>query len=116
MNNFLLSIFVLLVCSACSTMEFNTSGRMPFKVGAYIHSEKQVSVEATKDFFYWGMTPEHAEFNFQDETEGLGIYDPSNVLIEQRYTFSDVFYTFITLGLYCPVTYKITLLTNREVK
>lgn len=115
MKNLTLSI-LLLACSACSTMEFNTSGREAFKVAAQKHSEKQVSVEATKDFYFWGKTPAYAEFDLQDEMQGQGIYNPSYVAIEQRYTFKDIFFTFITLGLYCPVTYKVTLLSNGEVK
>lgn len=79
-------------------------------------SEKQVSVEATKDFYFWGMAPEYGEFDLQDEMQGEGLYNPSYVAIEQRYTFKDIFFTLITLGLYCPVTYKVTLLTNGEVK
>lgn len=107
---------MVLVLSACSTMEFNTSGHETFLVSARAKSEKQVTVEKTKDFYFWGMSPANAEFNLQDETEGQGLFNPSYVAIEQRYSFSDILYTFITLGLYCPVTYKITLLTNGELK
>ena len=107
---------LLLACTACSTMEFNTSGRETFKVGALSGSEKLVTVESTKDFYFWGLTPEYAEFNFQDETRGKGVSNPSYVSVEQRYTFKDIFFTFITLGLYCPVTYNLTLLSNGEKK
>ncbi len=115
MKNLTLSI-LLLACTACSTTEFNTSGREAFKVAAQKKSEKQVSVETTKDFYFWGMSPEYSEFDLQDETQNEGVYNPSYVSVEQRYTFKDIFFTFITLGLYCPVTYKVTLLSNGEVK
>lgn len=115
MKNLMLSI-LLLACTACSTVEFNTSGREVFKVSALKGSEKQVSVDVTKDFYFWGKAPEYAEFDLQDEMEGKGIYNPSYVSIEQRYTFTDIFFTFITLGLYCPVTYQVTLLSNGELK
>jgi hypothetical protein len=115
MKNLTLSI-LLLACTACSTMEFNTSARGPFMVAALKDSKKRVSVESTKDFYFWGLSPEYGEFDLQDEMQGQGIYNPSYVAVEQRYTFKDVFFTFITLGLYCPVTYKVTLLTNGEVK
>ncbi|MBC7429298.1 MAG: hypothetical protein H7336_11840 [Bacteriovorax sp.] len=116
MKNFVFSIFLVLTLSSCSTMEFNTNGREPFTVAAQSKSEKQVTVEATKDFYFWGMSPTKPEFNLQDETRRLGVYNPSYVTIEQSYSFSDVLYTIITLGLYCPVTYKLTLLTNGELK
>lgn len=107
---------MVLVLSACSRMEFNTSGRGPFFVAARSGSERLVTVETTKDFYFWGMSPVIAEFNLQDETQRQGVYNPSYVAIEQRYKFSDILYTFITLGLYCPVTYRVTLLSNGELK
>jgi hypothetical protein len=110
------SIFMMLVCSACSTMEFTTSGNEVFTVSSGPKSERQVTAEVTKDFYFWGMTPANPEFNLQDETKGLGANNPSYVTIEQSYTFSDILYTFVTLGLYCPVTYRVTLLTSRELK
>ena len=107
---------LLLACSACSTMEFNSTGRETFKVSSTGRYETKVSVVETKEFFFWGMIPEYAEFNLQDEMAGLGFYNPTDVTIEQRYTFKDIFLTFITLGLYCPVTYQVTLLSERDVK
>ena len=112
----MISIFLMLALLGCSTMEFNTSGKEPFLVGAASKSEKIITLESTKDFFFWGLSPDYAEFNFQDETLDLGVYNPSYVSIEQSYTFTDVFFTFITLGLYCPVTYKVALLSNGELK
>ena len=110
------SIFMLLALSACSTIELNTSGRQNFYVGIKPGSEKELSVETTKEFYFWGLAPDFAELNFQDETDGLGARDPSYISIEQKFTFSDLAFTFLTLGLYCPVTYKITLLSNGELK
>lgn len=116
MKNFVFSIILMLLFCACSTMEFNTSGQEPFTVAARSMSERLVTVETTKDFYFWGMSPLNPEFNLQDETDGAGVYNPSYVAIEQRYKFSDILYTLITLGLYCPVTYKVTLLSNGELK
>lgn len=79
-------------------------------------SKKQIQVETTKDFYFWGMSPVYAEFDLEEEMAGQGIDNPSYVAIEQRYNFKDIFYTFITLGLYCPVTYQVTLLSNGELK
>lgn len=116
MKNFVFSIFFVAGLCGCSTMEFNTSGREPFYVSARPGSEKQVSAEVTKNFYFWGLSPDYSEFNLQDEVQGLGVYNPSYVAVEQRYTLSDVFFTVVTLGLYCPSTYKVTLLTNGELK
>lgn len=112
----MLSILFAVACSACSTVEFNTSGRETFTVAARSSSEKQIEIEATKDFYFWGLSPEVEAFDLQDETLGLGVNNPAYVTIEQSYTARDLFFTFVTFGLYCPVTYKVTLLTNGELK
>jgi hypothetical protein len=96
-------------------MEFSTNGREPFMVGTRPKSERLVTVEKTKDFYFWGISPEKPEFNLQDETSDAGISGPSGISIEQSYTFTDVLYTVITFGLYCPVTYTITLLDKGEL-
>lgn len=116
MKNLMLSILFAMATSSCSTVEFNTSGRETFTVAARASSEKQVEVETTKDFYFWGLAPSKEKFNLQDETNGLGIYNPGYVTVEQKYTAKDIFFTLVTFGLYCPVTYKVTLLTNRELK
>jgi uncharacterized protein YceK len=116
MKNFVFSIFMLLALSACSTIELNTSGNQVFRVGVIPKSEAERSVETTKDFYFWGLSPEHADLDFQDETKKLGLTNPSFVSIEQKFTFSDMAFTFLTLGLYCPVTYKLTILSNGYIK
>lgn len=116
MKNFVFSIFMLLALSACSTIELNTSGKENFFVGVKTGSDKMMSIDVTKEFYFWGLAPDFAELNFQDETEGLGVLAPSYVSVEQKFTFKDLAFTFLTLGLYCPVTYKITLLSNGELK
>lgn len=116
MKFYVFSILLALTLQSCSTMEFNTSGNETFLVAARSKSEKLVTIEKTKDFYFWGQSPERSDFNLQEETIGLGVFNPSYVSIEQRYKFSDIFFTFVTLGLYCPVTYKITLLSNGELK
>ncbi len=115
MKNFLMSI-LMLACCACSTMEFNSTGREAFKVSSNGIFETKVTVEETKEFFFWGMVPEYAEFDLQDEMKGQGYDNPTDVTIEQRYTLKDIVLTFITLGLYCPVTYQVALLSQGDVR
>lgn len=116
MKNFVISIFTVLTLMSCSTMEFNTSGNETFFVSARARSEKLITFEKTKDFYFWGMSPVRSDFNLEEEANGMGVFFPSYVTVEQRYKFSDILYTLITLGLYCPVTYTVTLLSNGEQK
>jgi hypothetical protein len=107
-----------LLISSCSTMEFNTSGREPFSVGARSGSERIVEVVVTKDFYFWGLSPgkEKAYLDMQVEIEGKGVSNPSFASIEQTFSFENIFYTIVTLGLYSPVDYKVSLLSEGETK
>lgn len=107
---------LLFYVSACSTVEVTTSGNEVFYVSAYPKSDEVIELELKKDFYFWGLYPKVAELNLQDETKNLGLYNPSFVSVEQFYTKVDILYGIVTLGLYMPSSYKITLLTNRELK
>lgn len=106
----------MLMVSSCSSLEFNTNGRDPFYVSAQSGSERIVTVSKTKDFYLWGLLPETQDFNLQDETKNEGLYNPSYIILEQYFSFKSAFFTVITLGMYIPVDYKVTLLSNGDKK
>lgn len=112
----ILLLHILFMLLSCSTIEFNSDGKELFYVGTLSKSERIVELTRTKDFYFWGLTPEKNDFNLEDETNGLGVDRPSFVGIEQDFSFSNIAFTLITLGLYCPVDYKITLLSHEEKK
>lgn len=118
MTNFFFSMLCWLLISSCSTMEFNTNGREPFSISARSGSERIVEVIVTKDFYFWGISPskEKAYLDMQAEIDGKGVSNPSYASIEQTFSFKNIFYTALTLGLYCPVDYKVTLLAEGEAK
>lgn len=116
MKKRLLFFLLLALCSSCSTVEFNTSGNEVFYVSTFSKSEKEITVEVEKDFYFWGLSPEKLDFDLQDEFESKGVYNPSFVKVTQKTTFSNLFYTIITLGLYAPVTYEVRILSNGNLK
>ncbi len=115
MKKFLPLILTALI-SSCSSLEFSTNGREPFYVSAHPKSDKVVVIERTKDFYLWGLMPEKHVFDLQDEGKDDGLYNPSYVSVEQRFGFKSLFFSLITLGLYTPVDYKVTLLTDGDLK
>lgn len=102
--------------SSCSSLEFNTNGTEPFYVSAHPGSDRIVELTKTKDFYLWGMLPATQDFNLQDETKGEGLYNPSYVILEQRFSWKNIFYAVFTLGMYTPTDYKVTLLSNGDGK
>lgn len=116
MKLFFVLLAFCLMCTSCSTIEFNTSGREVFQISARSGSERIIEVETTKDFYFWGMVPASQELDLWDETHKEGISNPSYVSIEQRYRIRDILFTFATLGIYCPSTYRVQLLSLGENK
>lgn len=112
---FCLFSFILMVSTSCSQLNFIASGRTPFKIAANSQSEQSVEIAGTRDFYFWGLTPAEANVDFEDEANRLGLNLPSYVGVEQYTGATSFFYCLLTLGLYCPVDYKIVVLTAKEV-
>jgi hypothetical protein len=110
---FCLFITALLI-SSCSSLDFVASGRTPFKISAGKNSERQVEVESSADFYFWGNSPGNLTIDLEDQGNELGLDLPSSVVISQTTSWKSFFYSVLTLGLYCPVDYKISLLTDKE--
>ncbi len=105
---------ILLFTTSCSSLNFIASGKTPFKIIALSKSDRKVSIEGTEDFYFWGMLPKNVDIDLEDESNRLGLYLPSHVSVEQSIGWKSFFYSVVTLGLYCPVDYKIDVLTSKE--
>jgi hypothetical protein len=113
----MISLFVLVsTLSACSNLSFVASGKTPFKISVGKKSEKLVEKEATADFYFWGKSPKIFVIDLEDFGHEFGLEEPSNVTISQTLSFKSFLYTIVTLGLYCPVDYKISALSNKAVE
>lgn len=113
---FCLFSFILLFTTSCSSLNFITSGRTPFKIVATGNADQKIAMEGTGDFYFWGKLPKNIDIDFEDEANRLGLYLPSHVSVEQSIGWKSFFYSLVTLGLYCPVDYKIVVLTAKEGK
>lgn len=100
--------------TSCSQINFTASGETPFKISANKQSELAFEKESTADFYFWGYSPGIATVDLDNYTSELELENPSYVSVEQSFGFKSLFYTFITLGLYCPVDYKVSLFRARE--
>jgi len=115
-RHFMFGLTLISILTSCSSIEFTSSGRETYFVAAKVGSERGVDVEVTRGFYFWGLSPNKAVFNLSEEFKGLGVSNPSYVAITQKYTLSDVLLTLLSLGLYSPVTYEVTLLSKGETK
>jgi hypothetical protein len=100
--------------SGCSNLSFKAGGRTPFKIATEKNSDHSLEMEGSADFFFWGFSPGKSTIDLEDVDQKLGLTRPSFVTIEQNVSWKNVFFTAITLGLYCPLDYKIKVLSVKE--
>jgi hypothetical protein len=106
------AIFNFLVVG-CSTLDFSASGKTPFKISAQPHNEIETVVEGSVDFYFWGRSPGSRKVDLEEIERSHGLINPGYVSVEQFTGFKSVLYTIVSLGLYCPVDYRIVLLSNK---
>ena len=106
-------IFFSLLTS-CSTIEFSDNGQKHFNVSSVAESEKVVTIYGTADFYFWGMLPGVSKINLDDAFFEQGVHEPSMVKIERVSTLQSVFYSLVTLGLYLPEPYRISVYSKKE--
>jgi len=99
---------------SCSTQSFLTEGAYPLFISSSNKSDKIFEKIVTSDFYFWGHSPEIAQFNLDDFVQEFGMLRPSYVTIETHLSFKNLLYTFMTLGFYCPQDFKILFRAKKE--
>lgn len=107
--------FILCLTLSCAKLGFISGGDAEIKISALGGSERPQEITGTSDFYFWGLSPGHSTIDFEDHVNRLGLNYPSYVSLEQNVSVKNVALTILTLGLYCPLDYRITVLTKPEV-
>ena len=102
----------LVLISSCTHLEFAANGITPFNISAGPGSERIQEIEGTGDFYFWGKSPPKFKVDLEDMAQNLGLNEPSYVSVEQYIGFKSFMFTTFTLGVYCPVDYRIKVLTK----
>ncbi len=108
---FIIPIFFI---SSCSHLNFSASNKTPIKIKADEHSKQLVEINSTNDFYFWGLSPATSTIDLEEQSRLLGLEYSSAVTIEQSISFSNMLYTLVTLGLYCPVDIKISMMAKKQ--
>jgi hypothetical protein len=110
--------FILLLITSCSSVSFVANEKSSFKVKAEQRGQEEVTISGVKEFYLWGNSPGFWDIDLQEEGYKKGLSLPAIVSIEQGIEWENVFYSILTLGLYCPTDYKLifssTKLTDKE--
>ena len=106
--------FSLLFLSSCGSLEFVSVGNRPVKISSGKNSDRSLEFEGTKDFYFWGMFPKIERIDVEDIAISLGALEPGYVTVSEYMSFKNTMYSILTLGMYCPVDYKIKILSKKD--
>lgn len=107
--------FVILIFSlTCSQIEFVQNGLRPFRVSAESGSEKIIEVHGEVPFYFWGLVPKKHVVDLETELFEKGAHSPSMVKVGRESTIRSALYTILTLGLYVPEPYVISVYSRER--
>jgi hypothetical protein len=111
---FVVCLFTIaFITSSCSQLSFVSGRGSLLKISPDKLSEHVVEIEGVSDIYFWGLSPGISRIDL-DDLQGIeGENFPSFLTVEQSVSFKSMLYAFVTLGLYCPVDYKIKMLVNK---
>lgn len=114
-KKFQLFLFVTLsFFSSCSQIRYTSSNSIPSYISTKDGHHSRTHKVGQKKFYLWGLVPrEHTVFVDQ-ELSDVGALSASRIEVEEYQTGLDIFYTYITLGLYKSVHYRVSAWGYRE--
>ena len=101
-------LLILLFCVSCSTIHFRSNNTAPVSFAGNAQHQKQVEIIIERDFYFWGIEPEHHTVYLDEEVRKAGYSELSKLIIYEHKAPADIVIRFLTLGIYMPTTYTIT--------
>lgn len=111
----LLGLLFLMSAVSCTTIHFRSNNSIPVTFSGNPKHKKEVSIEGIRNFYFWGMDPEHHEVLIDEEVRQAGYDGISKVVIYEQKNPQNNLISFLTFGLYLPRAYTITGFTSGEM-
>lgn len=103
----LFSLALLLFTLSCTTIHFRSNNTIPVTLEGNPKHQKAVEVSGVRDFYFWGLEPEHHEVFIDKELKDAGINSLSKLIIYEQKDPQDMVISFLTFGLYLPRSWTI---------
>ena len=102
--------FILLVglFASCTTIHYRSNNSVPVTFTGNPEHRKEVSISGKKDFWFWGLEPDHQEVFIDEDVRKAGYDSLSKTIIYEQKSAQEMLISFITFGLYLPRSYTIT--------
>ena len=110
MHIFSLTLLVLMV--SCSTIHFRSNNSIPVTFEGNPNHQKKIEISQKRDFYFWGVEPEHESVYVDEEVRKAGYNSISKVIIYEHKHPWDIAIKFLTFGIYMPTGFTITGFTS----
>ncbi len=109
---FISFIFLVGTFVGCTTIHFRSNNSVPVLFSGNPAHRKEVSIEGKRDFYFWGIEPDHQEVFIDEEVRRAGFDGISKVVVYEQKSPQETLISFLTFGFYLPRSYTITGFTS----
>ena len=106
MSNILLTSITFLFFS-CSSIQIESSKKLPLSFLEKDKHTKKTVVEVQKNFYLWGLLPNHHKIDVGEELNKYDFESFANLKIRERYTLRNTLWAMVSLGLWTPKLFTI---------
>lgn len=112
-RRFLLVIISSMLLS-CSAIKITSNSKIPIKLDADEHHQKEVVIKVDKKFYLWGLIPDEHVLYVDEVVDEAGFEAASGITITETRETSDTILSLLSFGLYLPKTYSISIFTQDD--
>lgn len=101
-------LFLATLFASCTTIHFRSNNTIPVSFAGNPAHRQEISVSGDRDFYFWGLSPEHHEVFLDEEVRKAGFDGVSKVVVYEQKNAQQTLISFLTFGLYIPRGFTIT--------
>lgn len=100
--------FMATLMVSCTTIHYRSKNTVPVTFEGNPAHRKEVTITGQKNFYFWGISPEHQTVYLDEEVRKAGYDGLSKLIIYEQKNPQQNLISFLTLGFYLPRGYTIT--------
>ncbi len=104
----LLTVILFGTLASCTTIHFRSKNTVPVSFDGNPDQQKEVSLNGKRDFYFWGLNPDHHDVFIDEEVRHAGYEGLSKVIIYEQKSAQEILISFLTFGIYLPRSFIIT--------
>ncbi len=106
--------FLALAFPACTSLTFQSSGRIPLFVSPQEKHETPVEAQGIKQFYLWGLVGPDSAINIDRELAAQGVDSAAGLRVATESNFTSLWKSWLSLGFYLPRPWRITAFSNQS--